>query len=195
LAYTGRGHRRGLGRRACRCPAMSAGLRCGSASGPPTLAQTDRATPGLSMLSAGIEARPCRHESRRDLLPRPGTGLRARARVRKGDGRHVSPETSASDQAEQVQWTAFDNGLAERLIGSIRRDCLDHVVIFNEQHLRHLLKCYKQYYNEISYAPIARQRPADSARRREGRARAPVTNLRRTTPSVCPRLNIRQGQG
>jgi hypothetical protein len=28
---------------------------------------------------------------------------------------------SASDQAEQVQWTAFDNGLAERLIGSIRR--------------------------------------------------------------------------
>jgi hypothetical protein len=38
-----------------------------------------------------------------------------------------------------VQLTAFDNGLAERLIGSIRRDCLDHVVIFGEQHLRYLL--------------------------------------------------------
>ena len=35
------------------------------------------------------------------------------------------------------------NGLAERLIGSIRRDCLDHVVILGEQHLPHLLKSQK----------------------------------------------------
>jgi len=32
--------------------------------------------------------------------------------------------------------------------GSIRRDCLDHVAIFGEQHLRHLLSAYQQYYNE-----------------------------------------------
>ena len=31
----------------------------------------------------------------------------------------------------------WQNGCAERLIGSIRRDCLDHVVVFGEQHLRH----------------------------------------------------------
>jgi integrase-like protein len=37
---------------------------------------------------------------------------------------------------------------AERLIGSIRRDCLDHVVVFGERHLRHLLKSYQEYYNE-----------------------------------------------
>jgi hypothetical protein len=36
----------------------------------------------------------------------------------------------------------------ERLIGSIRRDCLDHVVLFGERHLRHLLKSYQKYYNE-----------------------------------------------
>jgi transposase InsO family protein len=42
----------------------------------------------------------------------------------------------------------WHNGLAERLIGSIRRDCLDHVVIFSEQHLRHLLNSYQEYYNE-----------------------------------------------
>jgi Integrase core domain len=36
----------------------------------------------------------------------------------------------------------------KRLIGSIRRDCLDHVVIFSEQHLRHLLNSYQEYYNE-----------------------------------------------
>src|SRR5262245_31151857 len=42
----------------------------------------------------------------------------------------------------------WQNGCAERLIGSIRRDCLDHVVVFGERHLRHLLKAYQKYYNE-----------------------------------------------
>jgi transposase InsO family protein len=46
-----------------------------------------------------------------------------------------------------VQLTAFDNGYAERLIGSIRRECLDHVVVFGERHLRHLLLSYITYYN------------------------------------------------
>jgi transposase InsO family protein len=43
----------------------------------------------------------------------------------------------------------WQNGYAERLIGSIRRDCLDHVVIFGEQHLRLLLISYQKYYNEV----------------------------------------------
>jgi transposase InsO family protein len=43
----------------------------------------------------------------------------------------------------------WQNGYAERLIGSIRRDCLDHVVVFGEQHLRHLLNSYQKYYNEV----------------------------------------------
>jgi transposase InsO family protein len=42
----------------------------------------------------------------------------------------------------------WQNGYAERLIGSIRRDCVDHVVIFGERHLRHLLQSYQRYYNE-----------------------------------------------
>ena len=36
---------------------------------------------------------------------------------------------------------------AERLIGSVRRECVDHVVVFGERHLRHLLLVYKNYYN------------------------------------------------
>lgn len=40
------------------------------------------------------------------------------------------------------------NGYAERLIGSIRRDCLDHVIVFRERHLRHLLRSYLDYYSE-----------------------------------------------
>src|SRR5438270_4222564 len=42
----------------------------------------------------------------------------------------------------------WQNGCAERLIGSIRRECLDHVVVFGERHLRDLLKSYQRYYNE-----------------------------------------------
>src|SRR6266700_2662574 len=43
----------------------------------------------------------------------------------------------------------WQNGHAERLIGSIRRDCLDHVVVFGERHLRHLLNSYQRYYNVV----------------------------------------------
>ena len=35
----------------------------------------------------------------------------------------------------------------ERVIGSIRRDCLDHVIIFNERHLRGILRDYFDYYH------------------------------------------------
>jgi transposase InsO family protein len=43
----------------------------------------------------------------------------------------------------------WQNGFAERLIGSIRRECLDHLVIFSEAHLRQILQSYAEYYNKI----------------------------------------------
>ena len=43
----------------------------------------------------------------------------------------------------------WQNGYAERLIGSIRRECLDHVVVFGERHLRHILLSYMHYYNGV----------------------------------------------
>jgi transposase InsO family protein len=42
----------------------------------------------------------------------------------------------------------WQNSLAERLIGSIRRECVDHVVVLGEAHLRRVLKSYARYYNE-----------------------------------------------
>jgi transposase InsO family protein len=41
----------------------------------------------------------------------------------------------------------WQNGYAERLIGSIRRECLDHVIVFGERHLWHVLRSYAEYYN------------------------------------------------
>jgi hypothetical protein len=43
----------------------------------------------------------------------------------------------------------WQNGFAERLIGSIRRECLDHVVVWGEAHLRRILKSYTDYYNSV----------------------------------------------
>ncbi len=42
----------------------------------------------------------------------------------------------------------WQNAYVERLIGSIRRECVDHLVIFNEGHLRGILAAYARYYNE-----------------------------------------------
>jgi transposase InsO family protein len=43
----------------------------------------------------------------------------------------------------------WQNGYAERLIGSIRWECLDDVVVCGEHHLRHILASYQKYYNEV----------------------------------------------
>jgi transposase InsO family protein len=42
----------------------------------------------------------------------------------------------------------WQNGFAERLIGSIRRECTDYVVALGEGHLRRVLRSYARYYNE-----------------------------------------------
>jgi transposase InsO family protein len=43
----------------------------------------------------------------------------------------------------------WQNGFAERLIGSIRRECVDHIVVLGEAHLRRILQTYAGYYNKI----------------------------------------------
>ena len=43
----------------------------------------------------------------------------------------------------------WQNGSVERLIGSIRRECVDHIIVLGEAHLRRILKSYARYYNEM----------------------------------------------
>ena len=43
----------------------------------------------------------------------------------------------------------WQNGYAERLIGSIRRDCLHHIIVMGEAHLHRTLRWYADYYNQI----------------------------------------------
>ena len=42
----------------------------------------------------------------------------------------------------------WQNPFAERLIGSICRECLDHVLVLGERHLRRILACYFAYYHQ-----------------------------------------------
>jgi hypothetical protein len=49
----------------------------------------------------------------------------------------------------------WQNAYVERLIGSIRRDCLDHLIIVDERHLRSVLRDYAAYYNRASYCPFS----------------------------------------
>ena len=41
----------------------------------------------------------------------------------------------------------WQNGIAERWVGSVRRDLLDHVIVVNQRHLRKLMKSYLSYYH------------------------------------------------
>ena len=43
----------------------------------------------------------------------------------------------------------WQNGFAERLIGSVRRECVDHLIVLSEAHLRRILRSYAHYYNQI----------------------------------------------
>ena len=43
----------------------------------------------------------------------------------------------------------WQNGYVERVIGSIRRECLDYFIVFNEEHLRRILKEYLYFYNKF----------------------------------------------
>ena len=43
----------------------------------------------------------------------------------------------------------WQNAFAERLIGSIRRECVDHIIVLGKAHLRRILRSYARYYNEI----------------------------------------------
>src|SRR6202165_456157 len=44
----------------------------------------------------------------------------------------------------------WQNGFAERLIGSIRRECVDHIIVLGELHLRRVLKFYADHHNSVS---------------------------------------------
>jgi len=51
------------------------------------------------------------------------------------------------EQVVTAPRSPWQNAFVERLIGSVRRECLDHVIVMNERHLRRILSAYFDYYH------------------------------------------------
>jgi len=63
----------------------------------------------------------------------------------------------------------WQNGCAERLIGTLRRECLDQVLIFSEMHLRRVLSAYAAYYNRArTHLALQNDAPFHRAVQRSG---------------------------
>ncbi|MGX9432513.1 MULTISPECIES: integrase core domain-containing protein [Bradyrhizobium] len=89
----------------------------------------------------------------------------------------------------------WQNGFAERLIGSIRRECLDHIIVLGEAHLRRILKSYARYYNETrTHLALEKDTPLSRTVKRAARILCrPV--LGRLGRKVCswPECEVRAG--
>ena len=53
------------------------------------------------------------------------------------------------DEITTAYRSPWQNAYVERVIGSIRRECLDHMIVFGENHLRQILVQYVNYYNTV----------------------------------------------
>jgi transposase InsO family protein len=60
------------------------------------------------------------------------------------NGRATADRNGAARVAAPA--SPWQNGFAEPLIGSIRRECVDHIIVLGEKHLRPVLKSYADYY-------------------------------------------------
>src|SRR6267143_7278377 len=86
-------------------------------------------------------------------------GVRSRCELR---WRVVSMVESLGLQPTRTAYRSpWQNGVAERWIGSVRRELLDQVVVFNERHLRRLLNEYVAYYHDDrTHDALAKETPA-----------------------------------
>ena len=53
----------------------------------------------------------------------------------------------ATEEVVTAPRSPWQNAYVERIIGSIHRECLDHVIVFDERHLRRVLSTYFEYYH------------------------------------------------
>ena len=82
----------------------------------------------------------------------------------------------------------WQNGFAERLIGSIRRECVDHIVVLGEAHLRRILTKYATYYNELRNSSVSWQRRSELSRYPARRLHRIKAGRRWTSPPLLPNL-------
>ncbi|WP_454616643.1 integrase core domain-containing protein [Bradyrhizobium cenepequi] len=89
----------------------------------------------------------------------------------------------------------WQNGVVERLIGSIRRECVDHIIVLGEAHVRRILKSYARYYNDIRTHRSFKDAPVSRSVLRAGfiSPRSVLGGLHHTTTSEL-KLSVHTGE-
>jgi putative transposase len=104
--------------------------------------------------------------------------------LRDHDGKFV-PEFDALLAAEEIKVKPVgvrapnQNAVAERFVQSVKRECLDHFLVFGERHLRHILSEYLLYYHQHRPHQGLGNRPLGCAEL------APAEQLQRLEEVVC----------
>jgi transposase InsO family protein len=90
----------------------------------------------------------------------------------------------------------WQNGVAERFVGSCRRDLLDHVIVLNERHLKRLMVEYVRYYHDDrTHLALAKETPAGRIAARSAAASAKIVSMPRLGGlhhRYNPRPNLRR---
>ena len=96
-------------------------------------------------------------------------GLGARDFESEGGAAFAPSERANKSNRPISPRSPWQNPYIERLIGTLRRDCLDHVLILGEWHLRRVLTLYSIYYNETrTHLGLSKDAPRRRAVQRSG---------------------------
>ncbi len=105
------------------------------------------------ILHLNVTEHPTAAWTARQLLEMCGTGDAPRFLIRDRDaiyGDKFRRQVAALNIQEVLTAprSPWQNAYAERVIGSLRRECLNHLIVLGERHLRRILRSYMDYYNE-----------------------------------------------
>ena len=128
-------------------PLAESDRRHGSASARPTAPRTDHRPPHWSSTPVTSGPGLPRQHKIPGLQPSSYGSRRDQTRVRTAGGTGVSPENVGRQPPHRVHLTAMSNAYVERVIGTLRRELFDHVIVLNERHLKRLMSSYLDYYH------------------------------------------------
>jgi hypothetical protein len=142
------------------------GPRPGTGNGLPPSPRTGRQPPRRSTLQAATAPRHARHGHRPGPRPSSGGGPRTRTRGQTTDETGASPGQYAANRRHRVHLTTRSNAYAERWVRTVRRECLDQLLIVGGQQLARVLRTHVEHYNRHRphrslghMAPVASVRP------------------------------------
>jgi len=84
----------------------------------------------------------------------------------------------------------WQNGYVERFVGSLRRECLDHVIALNERQVCRIVSAYAHYYNHVR-THLALEKDAPERRRGHGQERGAVVAFSEVGGSIIDKSGCR----